>query len=153
MYYLTLLCVLFVQNDTLLVNKWKEMDRNICSVLNTSDHVGWDRMLETIENYTEQLNNLTSQLPASVRELWHELDPIVRNGRPKFITVPMFGPVLKREHNMTDVQIYRLWVVRNQADQVYDRFIQRLTWMKQNNVLDFLKATDKSKLAHQINSV
>uniref|UniRef100_A0A1B6MRE0 Uncharacterized protein n=1 Tax=Graphocephala atropunctata TaxID=36148 RepID=A0A1B6MRE0_9HEMI len=149
MFYLIFLCMISALGGTLLIHKWKEMDREIWSVLKATDYVRWDRMLDTIESYTMQLNNLTSELPASVRDLWPELNCIIRNGRPRFITVPMFGPVLKREFNMTDTQIYRLWVGRNQADQAYDRFIQRMTWMKQNNVLDFLKVTEKPELAQQ----
>lgn len=135
-----------VFNYALIVDRWKQIDREVCLILRESNREKWDSMLLSVETYTKQLNNLTLQLPANVQVLWRELDPILRYGRPRFITVPVIGSTLKKVFNMTDIQIYRVWVVRTLADQEYDRFIQRMMWMKENKFLDFIKnMTSSSK--------
>lgn len=146
MYNLFIILILLTSlGKSLIVDDWRKADNTICSILEEVKIFEWDTMLQSIETYTTQLKNITSLLPAKVKELWHELNPIIRNGRPRFITVPVFGPTLRRKHNLTDVQIFRVWSLRHLADQEYDRFIHRMTWMKKNNYLDFLKNTTHPK--------
>lgn len=136
---------LFLLTNSLLIDKLKEMDRDISAVLRDVDVDKWDSMLQEVEVYTEQMRNLTEQLPQRVRQLWPEVEGVLRYGRPRLVTVPVIGSTLRRQFNMSDIQIYRVWVVRHLLGQQYDRFINRMTLMKDNHYLQFLKNTTRSK--------